>query len=387
MGDITVDKNTAVAAAVSISVISVGGFLILPLFVGAAAQKFSLSEQQMGFFASSVMAGSAISAVLAIFWIRRIDWQRAAFAALSLLLVAHSLSLFSDTVGQLVFLQFVASFAGGAAYSLALTTLSDNRKPDRCFGFAIAAQVLFQVLGLLLLPSFSETNGLQSILTLLATMAAIGLVILRWLPRSGHATPKSPHRNTVLKPAVLLIFLGCFMFSFNVGVVWSFIERMAALEGFGATAIGRSLAIGVAFGVPGALLASWSGERFGRMGPLALGAATILIALYLLQGGMTSTDFLIAIILYNFGWNYSLPYQYAAVNAADASGRGVSITPAFHGAGAAIGPSIAAFYVTAESYAAVNVVAAIAATLSLVLFIWALRRSMNTPDDELPAQA
>jgi len=374
MDDLTVDRKTAVAASVGISVISVGGFLILPLFVGAAAQKFSLSEQQIGFFASSVMAGSAISAVLAIFWIRRIDWQKAAFAALSLLLVAHSLSLFSNTFGQLVFLQFMASFGGGAAYSLALTTLSDNRNPDRCFGFAIAAQVSFQVLGLLLLPSFIETNGLQSILTLLALMAALGLVVLRWLPRSGHATPQIPSGKTVLKPAILLSLLGCFMFFFNVGVVWSFVERMAALEGFGAADIGQSLAIGVAFGVPGALLASWSGERFGRVGPMALGAATILIALYLLQGGMTSTEFLIAIILYNFGWNYSLPFQYAAVNAADASGRGVSVTPAFHGAGAAIGPSVAAFYVTADSYAAVSVVAAIAAVLSLVLFVWASLR-------------
>jgi predicted MFS family arabinose efflux permease len=384
VSQISVNKNTAVAAAIGISVISAGGFLILPLFVGAAAQKFSLSEQQIGFFASSVMAGTAISAVLAIFWVRRIDWQKSAFAALSLLLVAHTLSLFSSTVGQLVFLQVLASVGGGAAYSLALTTLSDNRNPDRCFGLAIAVQVLFQVLGLLLLPNFIETNDLQPVLILLATMAALGIFILRWLPRSGRATSQKSQGGTVLKPAVVLSLLGCFMFFFNVGVVWSFIERMAALEGFGAAAIGRSLAIGVAFGIPGALLASWSGERFGRIGPLALGAATILTALYLLQGGMTSTDFLAAIILYNFGWNYSLPFQYAAVNAADASGKCVSITPAFHGAGAAIGPSVAAFYVTAESYTAVSVVAAIAVALSVVLFIWALLPSANRPGDNLP---
>ncbi len=143
---------------------------------------------------------------------------------------------------------------------------------------------------------------------------------------------------------------------------------MGAAAQFDAGFIGISLAVGVSFGIPGALLAAWCSERFGRVGPLALGALGTVIALVLLAGGVSQQNFVIALALYNFVWNFSLAFQYAAVNAADDSGRSVAAAPAFHAAGGAVGPGMAAMFVTGNSFIAVNVLAAAAVMLSLVLF-------------------
>ena len=63
-----VNRPSAVVAGVCLSFIAVAGFLVLPVFVGAAAVSLELSERQLGFMASGIMAGSALSAVFTLFW-------------------------------------------------------------------------------------------------------------------------------------------------------------------------------------------------------------------------------------------------------------------------------------------------------------------------------
>lgn len=378
MNKTTVNDSAAVFAAICISFIALGGFLILPLFVGAAAEDMGMTEQQIGFFASSVMAGASISSVVALFWIRHVDWHKAAYVALGTLFVAHSSCLFMDQLAPFILLQFIAGLGGGAAYSLVLTVLSDNRKPERCFGFSVAAQVSFQVIGLLLLPSVIARGGLDVVLAILAGMALLGLILLHWLPRAGAPVEQLSIRHNIFKPRVFLALGGCFMYFMNVGVVWTFIERMGVAEGFSAEFIGLSLAAGVAFGVPGALFASWCGGRFGQIGPLILGAAATLLSLIMLRQGMSSASYFLALALYNFGWNFSLTFQYSAVSKVDESGRGLAVAPAFHGAGGATGPIFAAMYITSDSFIAVNLIAGMAVVLSLSLFALALCRNLTT---------
>jgi len=341
------------------------------LYVGAAAQTLELSQQQLGFLAASVAAGSAISSVVMMFLVRRMPWRRLGWAALLLLLMPMIASLFVDDAAGFMALQGLAALGSGSTYSLALTALADSRHPDRAFGLSLAAQVAFQVAGMLLLPRLISGAGLDGLLGLFIAMQVLGLFLVRWLPLAGKALPTSATKVVINMP-VLLALGGCFFFFFNVGAVWTYIERMAVLAGFESEETGIALAIGVSFGIPGALLASWCGDRFGRVGPLTVGAVGTVLALGLLNQAMSFATYVLAAALYNFVWNFSLAYQYAAVNAVDPGGRGVAAAPAFHGAGAAVGPALVALYVTQTSLIAVNIAAGIAVTLSLLFFVWAI---------------
>jgi predicted MFS family arabinose efflux permease len=347
-------------------------FLVLPLYVGAAAQDLGLDQQQIGFLASAVAGGSAISSVGMMLLVRKIRWRRAGAVTLSLLLVPMLCSVFIDDARWFVALQGLAALGSGSTYSLALTALADRRHPDRAFGYSVAAQVSFQVVGMLTLPHLVARAGIDGILVLFVCMALAGLLLLRWFPGQGRELAGVDHKPSLINLPMLLALGGCFFFFFNVGAVWTYIERMAVLAGLSATQIGNSLALGVAVGIPAALLASWCGDRFGRIGPLSLGALGTLVALVLLDTEMSLTVYVLAAALYNFVWNFSLPFQYAVVNAVDAGGSGVAAAPAFHGAGVAVGPGLAAMYVTETSLAAVNWVAGIGVVLSLMLFVVAL---------------
>lgn len=362
------DGGRALAAAVGLTVIAVAAFLLLPLYVGAAADDIGLSQSQLGFLAAAVAGGSALSSVAMMWLVRRVPWRPAACCSLLTLLIPMLLSIPVQSAGLFMLLQGTAALGSGATYSLALTALSDRRHPARAFGLSIAAQVAFQVAGMLLLPALVSRWGIDGVLLLFAALHLVGLALLRWLPRRGRAQPQPRSSAGMFSLPLVLALGGCFFFFFNVGALWTYVERMAVLAGFNAGLIGVSLAIGVAMGIPGALLAAWCGDRFGRAGPLALGAVGTLVALALLLGELTPVVYVAALALYNFVWNFSLAFQYAAVHAVDDSGQGVAAAPAFHAAGVAVGPALAALYVSETSLTAVNLVAGAGAILSLLCF-------------------
>ncbi|WP_339670582.1 MFS transporter [Dasania marina] len=368
----TVNDRSAVAAAVAISFISMAPFLVLPLFVGAVANDRGLNSPQIAWLASTLMLGAAISSVLAMFWVRKVDCHKAAYLALSVVAVSFFGAIFTDSLLIFFLLVFLGGLGGGSAYSLVLTALSDNRNSERCFGFSLAAQVLFQVIGLFFLPTLTAVAGAKAGLILFSVLAVVGLCLVSALPQAGMAVTQPPVKKILPTSAALWALGGCLLFFFNVGVVWTFIERMAYANGFSAKFIGMALSAGVSLGVLGALAAAWCGDRWGYVRPLTIGAVITLLSLCLLLAGMSPLQFVIALALYNFAWNFSLAFQYAAVNAVDKGGRAVAIAPAFHATGAAIGPSLAALFITANDYIAVNILAAVAVLLSLLFFVLAI---------------
>lgn len=373
----TPHSSRGTVAAIALTVIAMAAFLVMPLYVGAAAESHAFSQQQLGFLAACVAGGSAVSSVAMMFLVRRFPWRPMGAITVLLLLVPMSASLFVEDTLTFMVLQTIAALGGGATYSLALTALADSPHPDRAFGFSIAAQVAFQVTGMLILPNILEGAGINGILCLFIGMEILGLGLVWLLPSVGKKTTTVTSRALVSRLPLALALAGCFFFFFNVGAVWTYLERMAVLSGFSPQDIGNALAMGVAVGIPGALLASWCGDRFGRVVPLTVGTVGTLAALFMLTIEMAYVAYVLAIALYNFMWNFSLAFQYAAVNAVDSSGRGVAAAPAFHGAGAAAGPALAAFYVSSTSLVAVNWLAGAAVILSLLLFAGAMAYSRS----------
>jgi predicted MFS family arabinose efflux permease len=315
------------------------------------------------------MAGGMLSAVLAKYWVRRLPWPTATRSALAGLITANALSLHFHGLWLFLALQCAAGFFGGSLYSLTLIILSDTEHPDRNFGFAVAAQVVFQVAGLLAGPALLHAGGINALLLGFVVVGVAGLMLAQFLPEKGRPVPGTTGFKSLLRVPALLALGGCFFFLFNAGCYWTYVEVIAQHAGVGNEQIAIGLAVGASAGLLGALLASWCGTRVHRNWALAVGTILIVVAVLLLRGKFDATVFTASALLYNFAWNYSLPYQYGAVNAADATGHGVALAPAFHTAGGAAGPAIAAFVLTPHSYSIVIVLMSTSVTLSLAAFV------------------
>ena len=93
----------------------------------------------------------------------------------------------------------------------------------------------------------------------------------------------------------------------------------------------------------------------------------------MVAGTIHLAGYAVSAIIYGNAWNLSMTYQYSTVNSLDASRRGVALAPAFHNAGGAAGPAIAALFVSDHDHRSVVWIVCISVLVSLACFMIARR--------------
>lgn len=371
--DVRPPERTLAVAAIGLALVVLGAAMynILPLLTAGAADKLGFSARQAGGMSSVLTAASGASALLAGGWVRSLSWSRGAAIALGGMCAACVIATLTRGYWPFVLLQGLAAFFGSAAFSLGMTIVSDGRESARGFGVAIAAQGAYQIAALWAGPSLLRLSGLNGVLALLAIPAALGVALAPLLPASGRAVKTQGAGKGLLKPATLIAFVGFTAFFIGAGAYWTYLELMGEAQGMAGQQVANWAAVAVAAGIPGGVLASVQGERFGNVRPLVFSAVLILIAASLLTGSRGATAFGAAGAIYYFAWCYGVAYQYALVNAVDPTGRAIAITGGCAFFGSAGGAALAALFVTPHDYDAVVWILAVGVCVSTAMFAMA----------------
>lgn len=368
------DQRGALVSIIALSVIGPSGFLIMPVLLGSASLEFGLSPAQIGLLGSALMIGSVASAVSAWFWVRRFNWKMAARVALFLMFSGLAILLLSRSLNLVIAAMVLVSIGGGALYSLMLSIIAEDRESERIFGLSVTAQVAFQVAGMLLMGLFVSAGGWIKLVCVLAVITLAGVILTRTIPDAARDQDDAPALSGKADFPLWLALCGCLLFFLNVGCIWGYIELIGSNAGFGPSQLGIGLAIGVAVGMLGSLCTTWQGNRWGYVLPLTVASIGSIVAVLALNSDSSLALFIAALALYNFCWNYSLSYQYSLIEDTSPGGRWVSIVPAFHASGGAIGPALAATTVEQSGLGVVNTIAMAAIALSLIALYPAARK-------------
>jgi hypothetical protein len=168
------------------------------------------------------------------------------------------------------------------------------------------------------------------------------------------------------------------MFTYYIGVtgVWAYLERIGDSAGLAGATIGNALATSSFLGLIGAALAAAMASKFGRLLPIVSGHVLTIVGIALLTTSLTYPVYLAAVCVYNFAWNYLLPYLLACIASVDVTGRLVASTNGFVGAGLALGPAVVATAYTPGNYDPVLWIccACVGASLLLILRLSLPRR-------------
>jgi predicted MFS family arabinose efflux permease len=364
-----------IVAGTGLALVIIGGsmFNILPLLTAGAADKLGFSTRQVGILSSILTVASGLSALLAGFWVRSLSWPRAAAIGLGGMCLCLLIALRLQGYWAFVSMQGAAAFFASAAFSLGMTIISDGHESTRGFGTAISAQAAYQIAALWAGPLLLRVSGLSGVLGLLALPAALAILLTPLLPARGRSIARE-QRSGLFRAPTLLAFAGFTVFFVGAGAYWTYIELMGQAQGFATRVIADCIALSVAAGIPGGLLASAQGRRLGSLGPLAAAGGLMLIAGLLLGTTHGVLAFGAAGILYYFAWCYSLAYQLTLVNTVDASGRAVALTGACAFFGSAAGAALAAPFVSPKDFLAVVWIVAVAACLSVGMYALASLR-------------
>ncbi len=326
------------------------------------------TDQQAGYTASAEMFGFAAATLTLVFISSRINWRHAMGVLLAIVVIANALSLFATTFETFAPVRFLAGIGGGGLVSLTFTSLGLTSKPDRNYGYMVAAALVFAAGVLLLLPTIFSMAGMQGFIIFLIVFALIGVPFLRYLPTSGdqHGPEES---DAVDLPGVFKGLAVAAMLSYFIaqGGVWAYLGLIGEAGGVSEQGVANALTLSQFTGIGGAMTAVLLGARFGRLPPLVLAIACGVGPLLVLMSAGGVMVYGASVLVYNYGFCLAHPFLLATMAAFDRTGKVVVLAVAAQTVGMALGPAFAARLVEGGVGSEVNIFGIIFFLLSLAL--------------------
>lgn len=374
-------SKLSIAAVIWLSMVAALVANIQPMFLGALAQTYGLSGQQLGVIGGLEMLGTCIASLSAFYWFPKFSSRRVAFWALLMAMAGNLLTAELVEFEHLLAARFFTGlFGAGVLYALTLGLIGQMGSPDRVIAIAILLQVLSQAVGMGTVPMLMNTWELPGVTGAIALLFATGLLLLRVVPlQKVSVTPAANHQAVKsLLPLGLLISL--ILFSVGLGGLWAFMERIGTVAQFTQESIGGALAVAVLIGGAGALAAAFIGSRLGRTMPIAASLVLQLLACFLFATRSDWYSYVAAIAIFSFAWNLCLPFLMGAIATADASGRFMVLIPAAQAGGYAVGPLLVALFLMGDRYTVAAWISMSVFVLCAALVLPLLRRLARQPE-------
>ena len=381
--DHSISQTTLISAVYPVGPAAV---ILMPMIVGGLIDSFGFSEQQAGAIASAEGIGLVVGLLVAALWVRKVRWRISLFVGLALYALLNFCSSLFEGHTQIMLLRFLSGYVGGCVFAIVVAALGDNREPDRAFGIGQAVQGLLMGILFALAPMLMTTTGVNGVFYMMAALALVSMVFLKWFPDHGSvALAENTYAADAesLKSAIPFLYLGLFggfVYYLAVFGFWGFIERMGQQAGLDPSTIGLALGVSQIAAIFGALAAAAAAQRFGRFVPILIALLGQLWVLWLLVGQFSSFAFYAGACAYQGLYVMATSYQLGVIATLDEKGKFTVIMTALQGLGAAVGPSAAAWLLSQNDYAAINWAAAAALIVSLGMFLAIILLSKGDPE-------
>lgn len=330
------------AAIVLFAAITPAVLLMAPAIAAQLASQWQLSPTRIGDLFSAELGAMSLATLPAIWWLKHIDWRRAALCSALLFIVANLLSMLAHDYSLLLMARFGSALAGGTLMIICLASAAASPTPSRAYGFWVMGQLVLGAIGLSLLPMLFQRFGLGACYLILALLMTLCLPLVRCFP-AGAAGPgaDAPPAPAISRLKAGLGILGILTFYISLSGVWTFIGAIGSQSGLSAQTNGDILAIATLMGIVGALCATLFGDRLPRGALLLLGYGLMAGSVLLLLDQPRLARFALAALVFKFTWTFILPLILARMAEMDRSGRLMNASNLVISAGLAIGPTLA----------------------------------------------
>lgn len=372
-----IDLNSmpAVGAAVVFGIVAVAIFPVMPIYLGALVDHLGLTPSQGGYIAGAEVTGMAAGNALAFFWVRQVNWRKVATFAVFVLVAFNLLCIGTAGFAALLPLRFVIGLAEGTALALTYAMLGGSDNPDRNYGLFLVGSLSTGAVNVYLLSHLASEYGAMIFFIDLAAFSLVAGWFLKFVPDYGYqeavgAGPEARGQTIdVGLPLIIIILVANLVYFIAQGGIWAYLERIGTGGGLTVKQAAGALSVSLFMGVLGALAASSLNIRWGRVVPLGLAIAAVIVSVLLLQWQLTFAVFLISACVWNFANNFGHPYLLGYLAAVDKSGRYVVVSGAMQTGGMGLGPALAASLISGTDYGSVLDFGLACFILTLLLFM------------------
>ena len=372
---ININNRFSILALIVGATVTEAMLLLLPIYIGALNDLLALSATEIGLIGSADLAGIALSVTTAMVWLRKYPWRGTVLWALTLFFATNIVSIHQTNFTVLMALRFAGGLGAGAAYAIALAGICDSHNPARNSALMVCSQVIFGAIGLFVLPSLAHDWRLDGIYLYISLGAILAIVLSYFYFPNNTQTQPSSHFPPVRKFGWqgTLAFAGTSLYFVTIGVVWSYLERIALNTGLSLEDVGFSLSAGYIISLLGSFSAAYFGVKWGTAWPMIVAGSVqfmMLVVFYVLDVFPHSAlIFFAANAVFQFFWSYIISYQIVIFSDADKDGRFLPLYGTSVHIALAVGPFLGANMVKDDHYLNVLTFGMVSLTLCYLSFL------------------
>lgn len=366
---IGVNSRKSLIAIVYLAVVGPCVFILQPGFIQGLVAYLDVTEQQAGLIASAEMFGIAATTILLAFIAQRVSWRKFLGASVAICAVGNFASVGQSDPQTLAIIRFITGLGSGGLVSLTFTMTALTERTDRNFGYIITWVLIYGALGLLVMPSAYSLVGMNGVLIFFGLFCASSMYFIRFLPDSGEAHIDHSRQRDYTAIVRRIALVAVLIYNAAIGIVWAYLFLVGIDAGMAEQSVANALTVSQFLGIAGAMLAVIFESRYGRLLPLMIGILGGAASVYVIVGELTSSGYWVAVCVFNFLWNVSMPYVLATLAQFDHRGHTVVHGVAMQMLGFAIGPFIAATLLTRGGYDLVYTAGAVLFVIAAIVIL------------------
>lgn len=353
---------------------------IMPAIVDGLIEGLNFSNRDAGLVGSANTYGAAFGAFTAVFYVKRMNWRKSAYALLIGLIVVDLISILLKTPGALIATRALHGIIGGALVGIGFAVMSRTSEVSRTFGYLLTIQFGLGGLGIMYLPSLVPMFGTTAMFLSLVAFSVVTLFMVPFLDEypAGEVHHERKAGAIKLVPAGAAL-LATFLFqAANMGI-YAYAIGIGKFAGLDHTFVSSSLGLSAWVAIAGSVFVIVLSTRFGRLRPVAGAILITAAATWMLHYSHVNPDswvssvYWLANVVIAIAWAFTISYLLGMNAEFDTTGQMAALGGFASKMGLASGPAVAALIVGDSNYGLVITVATVALVLCLVVVIMPAR--------------
>jgi predicted MFS family arabinose efflux permease len=347
---------------------------IMPAIVDGLKEGLAFTNKEAGLVASANTYGAAIGAFLVVFLVKNINWRKASYTLLVILISVDLMCMYLTDANTMIAVRSLYGLCGGALVGIGFSVMSRTSEVSRTFGYLLTIQFGLGGVGIIYLPDLVPVYGTKA---LFLSLAAFGLVTMIMVPfLSDYPAREQADRKVAglipSGPAVLAL-IATFLFQAANMAIYAYSIGIGKFAGLDPSFVSTSLGIGAWIAIGGSVLVIIMSTRLGRLKPVSIAILITAISTWALHYSHVNPDswlssvFWLANVVIAITWAFTISYLLSMCAEFDKTGQMAALGGFASKMGLASGPFLAAYIVGENNYAVIIT----ASTVGLILCMFA----------------
>lgn len=347
------------------------GYMFMPSQLSDLANRFQLSEADIGLIGSLQLTAVAVSLFILSFGKNKLPVFPVIIAGCVIVILAYFVTALATEFATVKLSMTLAGLGMGCAIFAGNSGIAAAKSPERVFALGLAThQFIAALMIVLLVPALASSLTGFNAHMILAVWSSVMLLLIFFSGKINHQPPV-PVTFTRLPVLYALPALPLFFLGFGDASVWPFTGEIGARVGMLpqdiANVQGGALIAGIIGTLLAGLLANFSGRLFLFAAASVLGAGFY----YFVLNGETAAIYAGAQIGALFTYGFFIPFYFAICAHRDQSGRLMSVASGLQMIGLAIAPWLAGIFYAAQGpvFLGMLVLLCLLSALGIALFV------------------